>query len=108
MFVHINVSASEKDAFRIIENNLRKNIKDTNSWSFRCHAWGSDAQGTLYNLDVLIPSNDIAGITKVMTQIPKIAQQPDRLSYTCNTHKLYQSLDEIILDPKKRKVYIQG
>jgi hypothetical protein len=103
MFVHLNISASEKDAFRIIENNLRRNIKDSDSWSMRCHSWGSDAQGPLYNLDVLIPSNDLEAVTKVMTRIPTVCQHPDRLSYKCNTSKLYQSIDEISLP--KRKTY---
>jgi hypothetical protein len=103
MFVHLNISASEKDSFRIIENNLRRNIKDSDSWSMRCHAWGNDAQGPLYNLDVLIPSTNLEGITKVMTQLPTNCQQPDRLSYKCNTKKLYQSLDEVALP--KRKTY---
>lgn len=106
MFVHLNISAAEKDAFRIIENNLRRNIKDSDSWSMRCHSWGSDAQGPLYNLDVLIPSTNLEGITKVMRDLNGNCQQPNRLSYKCNTNKLYHSLDEVTLP--KRKIYIEG
>jgi hypothetical protein len=98
-YVHINISGPDKES-SLFTKSLQQFIKHDN-WIMRQHAWGNDEKGILFNTDLLLPANDTKLIADVMIKIPSHFNDKTRLSFKCNTNKLYQADDSIPLPKRK-------